>query len=215
MAGALDWQQQQQCQHQWMPPRVCSQLHNSTARQCMRSFHGALRQWEVAGQQWVQEAVQQDRLHSTKALSKTAADSPPPPHTHTRTHPSSSTLRVGTGPSPGVAPLAAAAPCAGIPLELIKPEALRHKVFEPLLLLGKSRFSFLDIRIRVKGGGHVSQLYGEGGGGGRGRGEAQRGQAPQQWGRALQQYEHGGGGRSSSRRGDRGSHSRGRRAQRL
>lgn len=86
MAGALDWQQQQQCQHQWMPPRVCSQLHNSTARQCMRSFHGALRQWEVAGQQWVQEAVQQDRLHSTKALSKTAADSPPP-HTHTHTHP--------------------------------------------------------------------------------------------------------------------------------
>jgi hypothetical protein len=50
---------------------------------------------------------------------------------------------------------------AGIPLELIKPEALGHKVFEPLLLLGKQRWGFLDIRLRVKGGGHVSQIYGE------------------------------------------------------
>lgn len=49
----------------------------------------------------------------------------------------------------------------GIPLELIKPEALGHKVFEPLLLLGKQRWGFLDIRLRVKGGGHVSQIYGE------------------------------------------------------
>jgi ribosomal protein S9 len=48
----------------------------------------------------------------------------------------------------------------GIPLELIKPEALGHKVFEPLLLLGKQRWGFLDIRLRVKGGGHVSQIYG-------------------------------------------------------
>eukprot|EP00879_Flechtneria_rotunda_P000217 GHRR01000291.1.p1 GENE.GHRR01000291.1~~GHRR01000291.1.p1 ORF type:complete len:145 (+),score=45.66 GHRR01000291.1:69-503(+) len=47
----------------------------------------------------------------------------------------------------------------GIPLELIKPEALGHKVFEPLLLLGKQRWGFLDIRLRVKGGGHVSQIY--------------------------------------------------------
>lgn len=49
----------------------------------------------------------------------------------------------------------------GIPLELIKPEALGHKVFEPLLLLGKQRWGFLDIRLRVKGGGHVSQIYGK------------------------------------------------------
>lgn len=49
----------------------------------------------------------------------------------------------------------------GIPLELIKPEALGAKVFEPLLLLGKQRWGFLDIRLRVKGGGHVSQVYGE------------------------------------------------------
>jgi small subunit ribosomal protein S16e len=49
---------------------------------------------------------------------------------------------------------------SGVPLELIKPEALGHKVFEPLLLLGKQRWGFLDIRLRVKGGGHVSQIYG-------------------------------------------------------
>ncbi len=30
---------------------------------------------------------------------------------------------------------------------------------EPILLLGKQRFSNVDIRIRVKGGGHVSQIY--------------------------------------------------------
>jgi len=53
---------------------------------------------------------------------------------------------------------------AGIPLELIKPEALGAKVFEPLLLLGKQRWGFLDIRLRVRGGGHVSQVYGETGG---------------------------------------------------
>jgi hypothetical protein len=49
----------------------------------------------------------------------------------------------------------------GIPLELVKPEAMRFKAFEPLLLLGKQRYGFLDIRLRVKGGGHVSQIYGE------------------------------------------------------
>lgn len=52
-------------------------------------------------------------------------------------------------------------PPVGIPLELIKPEILGSKVFEPLLLLGKQRWGFLDIRLRVRGGGHVSQVYGE------------------------------------------------------
>jgi hypothetical protein len=52
---------------------------------------------------------------------------------------------------------------AGSPLELIQPETLRFKVFEPLLLIGKARIGMLDIRIRVKGGGHVSQMYGEAG----------------------------------------------------
>ena len=43
----------------------------------------------------------------------------------------------------------------------MQPETLRFKVAEPLLLLGKQRFANVDIRIRVKGGGHVSQIYGE------------------------------------------------------
>ena len=41
----------------------------------------------------------------------------------------------------------------------MQPETLRYKAFEPLLLLGKARWGFLDIRLRVKGGGHVSQIY--------------------------------------------------------
>jgi small subunit ribosomal protein S16e len=47
----------------------------------------------------------------------------------------------------------------GSPLDLVQPETLRFKVAEPLLLLGKQRFANVDIRIRVKGGGHVSQIY--------------------------------------------------------
>ena len=31
---------------------------------------------------------------------------------------------------------------------------------EPLNLLGKQRFANIDIRVRAKGGGHVSQAYG-------------------------------------------------------
>merc|ERR1711879_317992 len=33
------------------------------------------------------------------------------------------------------------------------------KLQEPILLLGKDRFADIDIRIRVKGGGHTSQVY--------------------------------------------------------
>jgi small subunit ribosomal protein S16e len=47
----------------------------------------------------------------------------------------------------------------GIPLDLIQPEILRIKVFEPLLLVGKKEFSDIDIRVRVKGGGKTSQIY--------------------------------------------------------
>ena len=47
----------------------------------------------------------------------------------------------------------------GTPLELVQPEILRLKAFEPILILGKERFAGLDIRIRVKGGGHTSQIY--------------------------------------------------------
>ena len=48
----------------------------------------------------------------------------------------------------------------GCPIELVEPEMLRYKVFEPILLLGRERFANVDIRIRVKGGGFTSQIYG-------------------------------------------------------
>ena len=47
----------------------------------------------------------------------------------------------------------------GRPLELVEPRALQFKLQEPILLLGKDRFADIDIRIRVKGGGHTSQVY--------------------------------------------------------
>lgn len=47
----------------------------------------------------------------------------------------------------------------GAPIELIQPDTLRWKIMEPILLLGKQRFSNVDIRLRVKGGGRVSQSY--------------------------------------------------------
>ena len=47
----------------------------------------------------------------------------------------------------------------GRPLELVQPAALQYKLQEPILLLGKERFADVDIRIRVKGGGHTSQIY--------------------------------------------------------
>ena len=47
----------------------------------------------------------------------------------------------------------------GCPIELVEPELLRYKVFEPILLLGRERFAIMDLRIRVKGGGFTSQIY--------------------------------------------------------
>ena len=47
----------------------------------------------------------------------------------------------------------------GRPLEQVEPKALQYKLQEPILLLGKDRFADVDIRIRVKGGGHNSQIY--------------------------------------------------------
>ncbi|KAJ6836071.1 putative 40S ribosomal protein S16 [Iris pallida] len=47
----------------------------------------------------------------------------------------------------------------GSPIELVKPEILRYKAFEPVLLLGRHRFAGVDMRIRVSGGGHTSQIY--------------------------------------------------------
>lgn len=48
----------------------------------------------------------------------------------------------------------------GRPLEFVQPDVLRIKLQEPLLIVGKDKFAGLDIRIRVKGGGHVAQIYG-------------------------------------------------------
>uniref|UniRef100_A0A8C5PRU6 Small ribosomal subunit protein uS9 n=1 Tax=Leptobrachium leishanense TaxID=445787 RepID=A0A8C5PRU6_9ANUR len=36
---------------------------------------------------------------------------------------------------------------------------VKKKLLEPVLLLGKERFAGVDIRVRVKGGGHVAQVY--------------------------------------------------------
>ncbi|XP_070554947.1 small ribosomal subunit protein uS9 [Ptychodera flava] len=47
----------------------------------------------------------------------------------------------------------------GRPLDTMEPVSLRYKLQEPILLLGKERFSGVDIRVRVKGGGRVAQIY--------------------------------------------------------
>ena len=47
----------------------------------------------------------------------------------------------------------------GCPVHLVEPEVLRVKVLEPILLLGKDRFAALDVRVRVKGGGQVAQIF--------------------------------------------------------
>ncbi|KAJ9152035.1 30S ribosomal protein S9 [Pleurostoma richardsiae] len=47
----------------------------------------------------------------------------------------------------------------GKPLSLVQPEVLRHKLYEPLLIVGLDKFANVDIRVRVKGGGHTSQVY--------------------------------------------------------
>jgi len=47
----------------------------------------------------------------------------------------------------------------GKPLNLVQPEILRFKVYEPLLIVGLDKFANVDIRVRVSGGGHTSQVY--------------------------------------------------------
>ncbi|KAL9474107.1 hypothetical protein ACSS6W_008487 [Trichoderma asperelloides] len=47
----------------------------------------------------------------------------------------------------------------GRPLSLVQPEILRFKVYEPLLVVGLDKFANVDIRVRVTGGGHTSQIY--------------------------------------------------------
>ena len=48
----------------------------------------------------------------------------------------------------------------GTPLRLLD-YSLFIQLEEPLLLLGKDRFSAVDIRVRVNGGGHIAQVYGK------------------------------------------------------
>ncbi|KAL8360661.1 hypothetical protein RB601_007111 [Gaeumannomyces tritici] len=47
----------------------------------------------------------------------------------------------------------------GRPLSLVEPATLRYKVYEPLLVIGLDQVSGVDIRVRVTGGGHTSQVY--------------------------------------------------------
>ncbi|OAO12447.1 40S ribosomal protein S16, partial [Blastocystis sp. ATCC 50177/Nand II] len=47
----------------------------------------------------------------------------------------------------------------GQPIDVMQPECMRMKAIEPVLLLGAERFANLDIRITVKGGGRVAQIY--------------------------------------------------------
>jgi small subunit ribosomal protein S16e len=47
----------------------------------------------------------------------------------------------------------------GAPIENVEPELLRFKILEPVLLLNQETFAKVDIRVRVKGGGHTAQIY--------------------------------------------------------
>jgi len=47
----------------------------------------------------------------------------------------------------------------GCPIELVEPEVLRYKVFEPILLLGATRFAGVDINVTVNGGGYTARIY--------------------------------------------------------
>ncbi|KAI0177641.1 hypothetical protein LQW54_011302 [Pestalotiopsis sp. IQ-011] len=47
----------------------------------------------------------------------------------------------------------------GQPLSLVQPQILRFKVYEPILVIGLDKFAGVDIRVRVAGGGHTSQIY--------------------------------------------------------
>ncbi|OHS92852.1 40S ribosomal protein S16 [Tritrichomonas foetus] len=47
----------------------------------------------------------------------------------------------------------------GTPLDQVASETLKAKLIEPLQLIGEDRMKSLDIRLRVHGGGHVSQIY--------------------------------------------------------
>merc|ERR1712099_185805 len=47
----------------------------------------------------------------------------------------------------------------GRPLDKIEPECLKLKLMEPLNIVGEERFSGVDIKVKVQGGGRVAQIY--------------------------------------------------------
>ena len=47
----------------------------------------------------------------------------------------------------------------GKALNLMEPEPMRLKVYEPILLVGGNKFKDLNIRVRVSGGGSSNQVY--------------------------------------------------------
>ncbi|KAK8803726.1 hypothetical protein WA158_001420 [Blastocystis sp. Blastoise] len=47
----------------------------------------------------------------------------------------------------------------GQPIDIIEPACLRLKAMEPVLLLGADKFNKVDIRVTVRGGGRVAQIY--------------------------------------------------------
>ena len=47
----------------------------------------------------------------------------------------------------------------GKPIDLVEPASMRAKIMEPIMLLGHDKFAKFDIRIRVRGGGYVAQVY--------------------------------------------------------
>jgi small subunit ribosomal protein S16e len=47
----------------------------------------------------------------------------------------------------------------GTPLNLVASQTLKSKLLEPLDLIGQEKWGNLNIRLRVQGGGNVSQIY--------------------------------------------------------
>lgn len=47
----------------------------------------------------------------------------------------------------------------GQPIDVVEPALLRVKLMEPVMILGHEKFSEFDIRIKVRGGGYVAQIY--------------------------------------------------------
>ncbi|MFX0114862.1 MAG: 30S ribosomal protein S9 [Candidatus Hodarchaeota archaeon] len=43
------------------------------------------------------------------------------------------------------------------PIEIYEPELMRMKLFEPLIIAGEDTRSTVDIKVKVKGGGMISQ----------------------------------------------------------